>query len=87
MGEVYHATDVRLNRPVAIKFLASDIAGDLQVRFEREAQLASALNHPHIVSVHDVGDHEGHPFIVTELVDGGTLADGPRANSGPGERS
>src|SRR4051812_17577542 len=76
MGEVFRATDPRLNRPVAIKFLTAGVASeDGQLRFEREAQLASALNHPHIVSVYDVGHHEGRPFIVTELVDGGTLAD------------
>ena len=76
MGEVFRATDMRLNRPVAIKFLTTGVASeDGQLRFEREAQLASALNHPHIVSVYDVGNHEGRPFIVTELVDGGTLAE------------
>ena len=76
MGVVYRATDTRLNRPVAIKFL-SDARLDEQARksFEREARLASALNHPHILTVHDVGDYAGKQFLVTEFVDGATLAD------------
>jgi formylglycine-generating enzyme required for sulfatase activity len=74
MGVVYRATDTRLNRPVAIKFLSSTLLDASGARrFQREAQLASALNHPHIVTVHDVGDYAGSQFLVTELVDGGTL--------------
>jgi Tol biopolymer transport system component/predicted Ser/Thr protein kinase len=74
MGVVYRATDTKLGRPVAIKFIA--VAGaDAQAkrRFAQEAETASALNHPHIVTVHDVGEHDGRAYIVSELVDGGTL--------------
>ena len=76
MGAVYRAVDTRLNRTVAIKFLASDRvdAADLR-RFQREAQMASSLNHPHILTVHDVGEFEGRQYLVTELVDGGTRRD------------
>src|SRR5262249_40617855 len=74
MGVVYRAVDVRLNRPVAVKFLSADLA-DLPARrrFQREAQTASSLNHPHILTVFDVGEHEGRQYLVTEFVDGGTL--------------
>jgi TolB-like protein len=76
MGVVYRAVDVRLNRPVAIKFLSADLLdAAARERFQREAQMASALNHPHILTVHDVGEHAGRQYLVTELVDGGTLAD------------
>ena len=76
MGVVYRAFDTRLNRPVAIKFLSDDIA-DLAARrrFQREAQTASSLNHPHILTVYDAGEADGRQYIVTELVDGGTLRD------------
>ncbi|HET8699655.1 MAG TPA: serine/threonine-protein kinase, partial [Gammaproteobacteria bacterium] len=76
MGVVYRAVDVRLNRPVAIKFLSADLLdAAARERFRREAQTASALNHPHILTVHDVGEHAGREYLVTELVDGGTLAE------------
>src|SRR5216117_1072696 len=74
MGEVYRAHDSRLNRDVAIKVLArtgSDPAR--QRRFTDEAQAASALNHPNILTVYDVGTHDGTPFIVSELVEGTSL--------------
>jgi Tol biopolymer transport system component len=76
MGVVYRALDTRLNRPVAIKFLSDELA-DLAARrrFQREAQTASRLNHPHILTVHDAGEFEGRQYLVTELVDGGTLRD------------
>jgi serine/threonine protein kinase/formylglycine-generating enzyme required for sulfatase activity len=74
MGVVYRATDTRLNRPVAIKFLSKAfLDASAGRRFQREAQLASALNHPHIVTVHDVGEYAGSQYLVTEFVDGGTL--------------
>ena len=74
MGTVYRALDTKLNRPVAIKFLSDDLAdAAARRRFQREAQMASSLNHPHIVTVHDVGEFEGRQYLVTEFVDGGTL--------------
>ena len=80
MGEVYRATDTRLNRPVAIKFLADELADAVaRRRFQREAQMASALNHPHILTVYDVGEFEGRQYLVTEFVDGGTLRDWAQA--------
>lgn len=76
MGTVYRAQDGKLNRPVAIKFLSDDLAdASARRRFQREAQMASSLNHPHLLTVYDVGDYEGRQYIVTEFVDGGTLKD------------
>ncbi len=76
IGTVYRATDTKLNRPVAIKFLTAAVAdADARRRFKQEAETASALNHPHIVTVYDVGEHDGREYIVSELVDGGTLDD------------
>ena len=74
MGEVYRARDTRLNRPVAVKVLSNELA-DLAARrrFQREAQAASSLNHPHILTVLDAGEWEGRQYLVTELVEGGTL--------------
>ena len=80
MGEVYRALDTKLNRPVAIKFLSGELAdADARRRFQREAQTASSLNHPHIVTVHDVGELDGRQYLVTEFVDGGTLKDWAQA--------
>ena len=74
MGVVYRALDTKLNRPVAIKFLSEALADTAaRRRFQREAQTASSLNHPHIVSVFDVGEFDGRQYIVTEYIDGGTL--------------
>jgi serine/threonine protein kinase len=76
MGRVYRALDTKLNRPVAIKFLSGDLAdADGRSRFQREARLASSLNHPHILTVHDAGEFEGRQYIATEFIDGGTLND------------
>jgi TolB-like protein len=76
MGEVYQARDTRLNRLVAIKFLSSQIADEsARRRFQQEAKMASALNHPHIVTVHEVGELDGQQYLVTEFVDGGTLGE------------
>ena len=77
MGEVYKARDTRLDRFVAIKVLAAGVATDAGRldRFEQEARATAALNHPHILAVHDVGQHDGAPFIVSELLEGETLRD------------
>jgi serine/threonine protein kinase len=76
MGEVYRARDPRLRRDVAIKVLPADLLldPDRLSRFEQEARAASALNHPNILTVHDIGVHEGRPDLVTELLDGKRLA-------------
>src|SRR5438105_4603387 len=74
MGVVYRALDTKLNRPVAVKFLSDDLADTgARRRFQREAQMASSLNHPHILTVYDAGEFEGRQYLVTEFVDGGTL--------------
>ena len=75
MGEVYRARDPRLQREVALKVVGDRLAGDASflARLEQEARLAGSLNHPNIVAVHDVGSHEGAPYIVTELLEGETL--------------
>jgi Tol biopolymer transport system component/predicted Ser/Thr protein kinase len=74
MGEVFRALDTKLNRPVAIKFLSDRIADPAaRRRFQREAQMASSLNHPHILTVYDAGEWEGRQYLITEYIDGGTL--------------
>jgi TolB-like protein/predicted Ser/Thr protein kinase len=76
MGVVYRATDTRLQRTVAIKFVSTQLLdADGRARFKREAQLASALNHPNILTVYDVGEHTGRDYLVTEVVEDGTLED------------
>ena len=80
MGEVYQAHDTKLGRKVAIKVLPPAFVHDPErlSRFQREAKLASSLNHPHIVTVYDVGEYEGRQYLVTEFIDGGTLKDWAR---------
>lgn len=77
MGAVYAAWDPQLGRPIALKLLQSDVAGSsteqARLRLQREAQAIARLSHPHVVAVHDVGQHGDEVFVAMELVDGGTL--------------
>src|SRR2546422_7874073 len=75
MGEVYRAKDDRLGREVAIKVLPAVYSADPERmrRFEQEARAAGMLNHPNILTIYDIGSHEGSPFVVSELLEGETL--------------
>lgn len=80
MGEVYRATDQRLGRDVALKFLSAGASTGLLAveRLEREARAVSALNHRRICTLHDIGEYEGRPFLVMELLDGVPLKEPSR---------
>jgi serine/threonine protein kinase len=80
MGVVYKALDTKLNRRVAVKLLSDKLAdAPARRRFQREAQTASSLNHPHILTVYDAGEFEGRQYLVTEYIDGGTLYEWTRS--------
>ncbi|MBI2213937.1 MAG: serine/threonine protein kinase [Acidobacteria bacterium] len=85
MGDVYLAQDTILNRYVAIKILPKKFTSNPERlgRFQREAQVASILNHPNVLTIHEVGEHDGFHYIVTEYVDGETLSDVLRGGSLP----
>ncbi|MGA8491226.1 MAG: serine/threonine-protein kinase, partial [Terriglobales bacterium] len=89
MGEVYRARDTRLDRTVAVKILPSHLSNNPEAkqRFEREARAISALNHPNICTLHDVGHQNGIDYLVMEFLEGETLADRLRRGRLPMEQT
>src|SRR5271167_1253357 len=89
MGEVYRARDARLERDVAIKVLPEALAKDADRlrRFEQEARTIAALNHPNILGIHDIGTHDGAPFLVSEFLEGQTLRETLEAGPLPVRRA
>jgi len=89
MGEVYRARDTRLERVIAVKVLPESVAADAERlrRFEQEAKAVAALNHPNILSVHDIGQQGGIRYIVTELLDGQSLLEKLRDGPLPSRRA
>src|ERR1051325_6364546 len=81
MGEVYRARDSKLKREVAIKVLPEQFSRDSEARFEREAEILAALNHPHIAAIYDLAEFGGSHLLILELVEGDTLSD--RIKRGP----
>src|ERR1700734_3603820 len=89
MGEVYRARDARLNRDVAIKILPASFSADPDrlARFAQESRAAAALNHPNILSIYDIGEENGAPYVVSELLEGETLRDRLRDGAIPSRKS
>src|SRR5271170_339962 len=89
VGEVYRARDSRLRREVAVKILPASFAQDTDRlrRFEQEARVVGALNHPNILAIFDIGTHEGAPYLVSELLEGQTLRQKLEAGPLPVRRS
>ncbi|HET9783321.1 MAG TPA: serine/threonine-protein kinase, partial [Terriglobales bacterium] len=87
MGEVFKARDSRLNRFVAIKFLPEAASDTARERFQREAQAIAALNHAHICTLYEVGEHDGQPYLVLELLEGETLKQRLRRGAIPPEQT
>src|SRR5208283_5461149 len=88
MGEVYRAHDSRLDRTVAIKVLPASFSADRErlQRFAQEARAAAALNHPNILSIFDIGEEQGAPYVVSELLEGATLRERLRSGALPVRR-
>src|SRR6202030_2579402 len=89
MGEVYRARDTRLHRTIAIKLVRPELArrADFRERFQREARAISALNHPHICSLYDIGEQDGLAYLVMEYVEGESMAEALKRGPQPVEHA